>query len=234
MSGSRLCIITGVGPGTGAALARRFAQGGYTVAMLARTAERLQSLERELKTARGFVCDVSDPAAVSATLTEVRRDFGRVSVLIHNAVDGLFGTFREIDPAALERNFQVNVMGLLHLARNVADDMVSAGEGAIIATGNTSAWRGKPGFAGFAPTKAAQRILLESIARDLGPQGVHAAYLTIDAVIDVPWTRQRWPERPDTFFIKPDDIAAEVWHIAHQPRSAWSFNVEVRPFGESW
>jgi NAD(P)-dependent dehydrogenase (short-subunit alcohol dehydrogenase family) len=165
--------------------------------MLARTAERLQSLERELKTARGFVCDVSDPAAVSATLTEVRRDFGPVSVLIHNAVAGLFGTFREIDPAALERNFQVNVMGLLHLARNVADDMVSAGEGAIIATGNTSAWRGKPGFAGFAPTKAAQRILLESIARDLGPQGVHAAYLTIDAVIDVPWTRQRWPERPD-------------------------------------
>ncbi|MFL5283935.1 MAG: SDR family NAD(P)-dependent oxidoreductase [Rhodopila sp.] len=234
MSGSRLCIITGVGPGTGAALARRFAQGGYTVAMLARTAERLQSLERALKMARGFVCDVSDPAAVSATLTEVRRDFGPVSVLIHNAVAGLFGTFRKIDPAALERNFQINVMALLHLARNVADDMVSAGEGTIITTGNTSAWRGKPGFAGFAPTKAAQRILLESIARDLGPKGVHAAYLTIDAIIDVPWTRERWPERPDTFFIKPDDIAAEVWHIAHQPRSAWSFNVEVRPFGESW
>jgi NAD(P)-dependent dehydrogenase (short-subunit alcohol dehydrogenase family) len=234
MSGSKLCIVTGVGPGTGAALARRFADGGCTVAMLARTAERLQSLERELKTARGFVCDVSDPAAVSATLAEVRRDFGPVSVLIHNAVAGLFGTFREIDPAALERNFQVNVMGLLHLARNVADDIVAAGEGAIIATGNTSAWRGKPGFAGFAPTKAAQRILLESIARDLGPKGVHAAYLTIDAVIDVPWTRQRWAGQPDAFFIKPDDIAAEVWHIAHQPRSAWSFNVEVRPFGESW
>jgi NAD(P)-dependent dehydrogenase (short-subunit alcohol dehydrogenase family) len=234
MSGSRLCIITGVGPGTGAALARRFAHGGYRVAMLARTAERLQSLERELKTARGFVCDVSDPAAVFATLTEIRRDFGPVSVLIHNAVAGLFGTFREIDPAALERNFQVNVMGLLHLARNVADEMVAAGEGAIIATGNTSAWRGKPGFAGFAPTKAAQRILLESIARDLGPKGVHAAYLTIDAVIDVPWTRQRWPDRPDTFFIRPDDIAAEVWHVTHQPPSAWSFNVEVRPFGESW
>ncbi|MGH7823071.1 MAG: short-chain dehydrogenase, partial [Candidatus Binatia bacterium] len=108
------------------------------------------------------------------------------------------------------------------------------GEGAIIVTGNTSALRGKPRFAGFAPTKAAQRILAEAIARDLGPKGVHVAYVVIDAVIDLEWTRQMFPQAKDDFFIKPAAIAEEVWHVAHQDRSAWSFNVEVRPFGEAW
>jgi len=112
--------------------------------------------------------------------------------------------------------------------------MIAAGQGAIIASGNTSALRGKANFAGFAPTKAAQRILAEAIAREVGPKGVHAAYVLIDAVIDLPWTRQRWPDRSDDFFIKPSAIAEEIWHVAHQDRSAWSFNVEIRPFGETW
>ena len=93
---------------------------------------------------------------------------------------------------------------------------------------------GRANFAGFAPTKAAQRILAESMARELGPKGVHVAYVVIDAVIDVPWTRQAFPSAPDEFFIQPAAIADEVWHLAHQPRSAWSFNVELRPFRESW
>ena len=80
----------------------------------------------------------------------------------------------------------------------------------------------------------AQRILAEAIARELGPRGVHVAYVVIDAVIDLPWTRERWPERPDPFFIKPSSIAEEIWHIVHQARDAWSFNVELRPFGETW
>ena len=112
--------------------------------------------------------------------------------------------------------------------------MIEAGTGAIVASGNTSALRGKPTFAAFAPTKAAQRILAESMARELGPKGVHVAYVVIDAVIDLEWTRKRFPDRPDDYFIKPDDIAAEIFHVAHQPKSAWSFNVEVRPFGETW
>jgi NAD(P)-dependent dehydrogenase (short-subunit alcohol dehydrogenase family) len=112
--------------------------------------------------------------------------------------------------------------------------MIAAGRGTIIATGNTSALRGKAGFAGFAPSKAAQRILAEAMARELGPKGVHVAYLLIDAVIDVPWTRERWPDRPDHFFIAPSAIAEEAWHITQQERSAWSFNVEVRPYGEVW
>jgi short-subunit dehydrogenase len=140
----------------------------------------------------------------------------------------------EIDPGVLNRNFQVNAMALLYLARRLAPAMVAAGEGAIIATGNTSALRGKARFAGFAPTKAAQRILAEALARDLGPKGVHVAYLVIDAVIDLEWTRKMFADRPNEFFITPAAIAEEIWHVVHQERCAWSFNVEVRPFGEAW
>jgi short-subunit dehydrogenase len=167
-------------------------------------------------------------------LASVRADLGAPSVLVHNAVGGAFGTFTDVEPSVLEYNFQVNVMALLHLARALTPAMVEAGTGAVIVTGNTSALRGKASFAGFAPTKAAQRILAESMARDLGPKGVHVAYLVIDAVIDVPWTRQMFATAPDHFFIKPAAIADEIWHVAHQDRSAWSFNVEVRPLGEAW
>lgn len=230
----RVALVTGVGPGTGAAIAKRFGAGGYRVAMLARTAERLSALEKEAAGAKGYACDVTDAAALDETLARVRRELGEPSVFVHNAVGGAFGTFMDIDPKVLERNFQVNVMALLHLARRLAPAMVERGAGAIIATGNTSALRGKAGFAGFAPTKAAQRILCESLARDLGPKGVHVAYVVIDAVIDLAWTRQRYADAPDDFFIKPAAIADEVWHVAHQDRSAWSFNVEVRPFRETW
>ena len=234
MSDAGVCLITGVGPGTGAALARRFARGGYRVAMLARNGDRLAALERALPGARGFVCDVGDPAAVGETVAAVRRDLGDPRVLVHNAVGGTFGGFLDIDPADLERNFRVNTMALLHLARALVPAMVREGRGAIMVTGNTSALRGKAGFAGFAPTKAAQRILAQAMARDLGPKGVHVAYFVIDAVIDVPWTRQMFGAKPDDFFIHPAAIADEVWHVAHQDRSAWSFDVELRPFGESW
>lgn len=229
-----VCVISGVGPGTGSALVRRFAAGGYRVAMLARNAERLAALSRDVPSAKSYVCDVSDQAQVDAAMDQIEHDIGAPNVLIHNAVGGGWGTFMDIDPAMLNRNFQVNTMGLLYLARRAALKMVAAGKGAIIVTGNTSAQRGRANFAGFAPTKAAQRILAEAMARDLGPKGVHVAYVVIDAVIDVPWARARFKDKPDDFFIAPADIANEAWHLANQPRSAWSFNVEIRPFGETW
>lgn len=229
-----VAVVTGVGPGTGAAIARRFARGGYAVAMLARNSGRLAELEREIPGAHAFPCDVTDVAMLDQTLAGVRAALGTPRVLVHNAVGGAFGNFLQIDPAVLNQNFQVNTMALLHLARRLAPAMIDAGDGAIIVTGNTSALRGKAAFAGFAPTKAAQRVLAESIAREVGPKGVHVAYLVIDAVIDLEWTRKRWPDAPGDFFIQPSAIADEVWHVANQDRSAWSFNIEIRPFRETW
>jgi len=233
MSG-KVALVTGVGPGTGSAIVRRFAQGNYAIAMIARSGARLDELARDLPGTHAFAADVTDTRAMDGVLARITRELGAPEVVIHNAVGAVFGNFQEIDPALLERNFQVNVMALLHLVRRTAPAMIAAGRGAIVVTGNTSALRGKANFAGFAPTKAAQRVLAESIARELGPKGVHVAYIVIDAVIDLDWTRKMRPDAPDDFFIQPRDIAAEVWHVAHQPRSAWSFNVEIRPSGEQW
>ena len=230
----RVCAITGVGPGTGTALARRFAADGYRVALLARDAERLDKLAAELPGAAAFPVDVADLDALRAALGRVRAQLGAPSVLIHNAVAGGFGSFESVTPGALEQRFRVNVTSLLVLAQELAPAMVEAGWGAIVATGNTSARRGKAAFAGFAPTKAAQRILAESLARALGPRGVHVAYVVVDAVIDVPWTRQAFPDRPDEAFIQPSGIADAIHHLVHQGRSAWTFELDLRPFGESW
>lgn len=225
-----LALVTGVGPGTGAALVRRFADGGYRVAMLARDADRLTAMEAEVPDTISVPCDVSDTSA----LEDAVRSVGMPEIVVHNAVGGAFGTFEQVEASTLQKNFDINTMALFHLARLTAPAMVAAGKGAIIVTGNTSATRGKAAFAGFAPTKAAQRILAESLARDLGPKGVHVAYLIIDAAIDVPWQRERLPDAPDDFFISPTSIAGEVYHLAHQPKDAWSFLAEVRPFHEPW
>jgi NAD(P)-dependent dehydrogenase (short-subunit alcohol dehydrogenase family) len=230
----RVAVVTGVGPGTGAALVRRFAADGYRVAMLARDAGRLTQLASEIPGTAPYPVDVADLDALRATLARLRASLGAPTVLLHNAVAGGFGTYESVKPEDLEHRFRVNVTSLLVLAQELAPGMVTAGGGAIVVTGNTSAWRGKAAFAGFAPTKAAQRVLCESLARALGPQGVHVAYVVIDAVIDVPWTRRAFPDRPDEFFIRPAGIADAVHHLAHQERSAWTFELDLRPFGESW
>src|ERR1700761_2796974 len=133
-----LAIITGVGPGTGTAMARRFHDGGYRVAMIARNAERLGALARELPDSFAVACDVSDSNNFLATLDGIEQRAGTPRVVIHNAVGGSFGSFLDISPDILERNFQVNVMALLHLARWAAPKMAAEG-GALISTGNPSA-----------------------------------------------------------------------------------------------
>ena len=230
-----VCVITGVGDGTGAALAHRFAHGGYQVAMLARNRDRLAALQNEIDDARAFECDISDLNLLSEVVDQIRTEMGQPDVLIHNAVSATFKTFLEADSDVLEHNFRVNTTSLYQLARDLAPAMIASGKGSIMVTGNTAALRGIPTYAAFAPTKAAQRILAQSLARELAPNGVHVAYIMIDAVIDTPWTREAFNrDEPDEFFSKPVDIADEVFHVAHQPRSTWSFDVEIRPHGEKW
>lgn len=231
-----VALVTGVGPGTGAAVARRFAAGGYAVAMMARSADRLDALAGELPGAKAYACNVAKEDQLDDALARIRAELGPPKVVVHNAVRGTFAEgVLETDPADLEKNFRINTLSLLHLAQKLAPGMIAADGGAFVVTGNTAAHRGTPRFAGFAPTKAAQRILAQAMARDLGPKGVHVAYVTIDAMIDLEWTRAGpGRDKPDDFFIRPEAIAEEIWHVAHQDRSAWSFDVEVRPFGETW
>lgn len=245
-NGRPVALITGVGDSTGAALARRFTAGGYRVAMIARNAQRLKALEEKISGSKAYVCDVGDLDALLETLAQVKREMGAPSVLVHNAVAHTFDTFLDADPSDLERNFRVNTTALLYLARTLAPDMIAAGQGAIMVTGNTASHRGVPKYALFAPTKAAQRVLAEALARDLGPKGVHVGYVTIDAAIDVTWLdheKERadwlqppadWPHAREDYFAQPADIAEEVYHLAHQSRSTWSFDLVIRPFAETW
>ena len=231
---NKIALITGVGPGTGSSLARRFSDGGYKVAMIARDKERLKSLEDELENSKGYSCELRNPEYLNSTIDNIIKDFGYPDVFIHNAVRGTRGNFLEFTSEELQSNFDINVIALHRIAQKVTPEMIKKGKGAIIVTGNTSAHRGKANFGGTTSTKAAQKILTESFARYLNPKGVHVGYITIDAAIDLEWTRKAWPDKPDDFFIKPDDIASEVWHIVHQSKSAWTFDHWLRPFGENW
>ncbi|MEM9623571.1 MAG: SDR family NAD(P)-dependent oxidoreductase, partial [Pseudomonadota bacterium] len=165
-----VCLITGVGDATGSALVRRFVRGGYRVAMIARNAERLHEIARQNEAAHAYPCDVADLTGMLDTVARIQTELGAITVLIHNAVAHTFGKFLEADPEELEHNFRVNTTALLYLARAVAPKMIELQEGSIIVTGNTASHRGVPNYALFAPTKAAQRILCESLARDLGPK----------------------------------------------------------------
>lgn len=242
-----VCLITGVGDATGSALVERFHHGGYAVAMVARNRARLDRLAQEHADVHAYPCDVADLTALRNTVAQVQENLGTVRVLLHNAVAHTFGTFLEADPLALEHNFRVNTTALLYLARQVAPGMIEAQQGSIVATGNTASYRGVPNYALFAPTKAAQRILCESLARELGPKRVHVAYVSVDAPIDVTWlgaTDQErppwlvppddWPFAREDFFAHPDAIADEVFHVSHQHHTVWSFDTVVRPFAERW
>ena len=229
-----VCAVIGVGPGIGLALVRRFAAGGYRVAMLARTADRLAAHEREVPEARGYVADAADAGSLRAALARVAEELGPVSVLCYNAGSGSWALPEETTTADMEAAWRVNALGLLVAAQAVAPSMLEAGKGAIMVTGATASLRGRPRTTAFAAAKAAQRSVAESLARHWGPRGIHVALFVIDGVVDLPRTRRMMPDKPDSFFLKPAEIAETVFFVAHQPPSAWSFRIDLRPFGEAW
>ena len=229
-----VCAVVGVGPGNGAALARRFAAEGFAVALLARRTELSQEIASTLAVARAYACDVSDAASVQRAFAAIRGDLGDVDVLVYNAGSGTWGTVEEVSAEAFETSWRVNTLGAFLVAREVIPAMKAAKHGSIVFIGATASRRGNVKTAAFAPAKAAQRSLAESMARHLWPSGVHVALVIVDGVVDLAATRQRMPGKPDAFFIKPDDVAETVFALTQQKPSAWSFEVEARPFGETW
>jgi NAD(P)-dependent dehydrogenase (short-subunit alcohol dehydrogenase family) len=234
MSDRKVCAVVGVGPGNGAAFAKRFAAEGYAVALLARRSELTQKLAASLPAARAYACDVADEASVARVFAEIRTDLGDVEVLIYNAGSGVWGTVEEISPADFEASWRINALGALLTAKQVVPAMKSAKRGSLIFVGATASRRGNVKTAAFAPAKAAQRSLAESMARHLWPAGIHVALIVVDGAVDLESTRRRMSDKPDSFFIKPDDVADTAFWLVRQRPSAWSFEVEARPFGETW
>ena len=229
-----VCVIVGAGPGNGLAFTRRFAAAGYRIAALARSAENLRAIETAVPGTRCIACDATDPVEVERTFTAIAGEFGPVEVLIYNVASRDFADLAHTTAADFEQAWRTTALGSFLAIQAVAGPMRTAGRGTIIIIGATASVRGGAGFVAFSAAKAAQRSLAESIARDLGPAGVHVAHVVIDAVIDMPASRRLFPDRPDEFFARPDVISETVYFLSQQPRSAWTFELDLRPFGERW
>jgi NAD(P)-dependent dehydrogenase (short-subunit alcohol dehydrogenase family) len=200
------------------------------VGLLSRSTEFSEELARTLRDARAYACDAAQPAAVEAAFARVRADLGLVDVLIYNAGSGSWQTIEEISAQEFERGWRVNALGALVAAQQVIPGMKDKGAGNIVFVGATASLRGRPKTTGFAAAKAAQRSLAQSIAKHVGPAGIHVSLLIIDGQIDdAGGERASRGERLD-----PVDIAELTHYLTTQPRSAWSFEVDARPSKESW
>lgn len=229
-----VCAVVGVGPGNGAASARRFAAEGYAVALLARSAEYAAELASDLDGARSYTCDVTDPQAIKDAFAAIREQLGEVEVLVYNAGSGVFGSIDDVTPEAFEDAWRINALGALLTVDQVLPAMKEAGRGNIVLIGATASLRGGANFAAFASAKAAQRSLGQSMARHLGKRGIHVSLVIVDGVIDIPRTREFLPDKPDSFFLKPNDIAHTTFRLTQQERSAWTFEIDLRPAAEQW
>lgn len=230
----KVCVVVGVGPGNGAALSRRFAAEGYAVVMLARSARYLNELTDEIPHSVSRVCDVRDPDAIEAAFRYITEHVGDVETLIYNAGSGQWASILNTSTADLYDAWATNTQGLLVSAQQVLPNMLDAGRGNLVVIGATASLRGGANFTAFASAKAAQRNLAQSIARDVGPKGVHVSYVIIDGIIDLKRTRSFFPDKPDEFFMQADAIADSVWALTQQDPSAWTFELDLRPFSERW
>lgn len=232
---SGVCVVVGVGPGNGEALARRFHEGGYAVALVSRTQSKVDAMAEAMgERAHGFACDAGDPDALEACFARITEALGAVDVLLWNAGNAEFGSFEDVTPQQMESAWRLNTLGLYAAARLVAPGMKDKGQGAIVITGATASLRGGAKFAAFAQAKAAQRSLAQSMARHAGPSGVHVALMIIDGFIDTPMVRERFPDVPADKKLQPSSIAGAAWYLAHQDASCWTFELDVRPSAESW
>jgi NAD(P)-dependent dehydrogenase (short-subunit alcohol dehydrogenase family) len=225
--GKPVCAVVGIGPGNGAAFARRFAADGYAVALLARSLATSRALAAELPDARAWECDVGDAASIQRTFDAIRGELGDPEAVIYNAGSGVFGGFDDVTAADFEASWRVNALGAFLVAKQVVPAMKQAGRGSFVFVGATASRRGAIRTAAFAPAKAAQRSLAESMAKSLGPAGIHVSLIVVDGVVDLPRTRQRLPDKPDAFFVRPDDVAATAAFLGRPA----ALGVDVRAGG---
>jgi len=222
-------LIVGAGRGLSASLARLLAGKGLRVALAARDAEKLAPLCAETG-AKAFACDAVEPDQVARLFTAVEAATGAPDVVVYNASARARGPVAELVPAEVERAIMVSAFGGFLVAREAARRMVPKAHGAILFTGASASVKGYPLSAPFAMGKFALRGLAQSMARELAPQGIHIAHFVIDGSIRNPG-RVEPPDRPDSM-LDPDAIAASYVDVLYQPRSAWAWEVELRPWVE--
>jgi hypothetical protein len=238
-------LIVGAGDFIGAAIAKRFAAGGYAVAVGRRNAEKLAPLVEEIEKsggrARAFALDARDEDVVERVFEEVERDLGPLEVVVFNPGANVNFPIRDTTSRVFRKVWEMACFGGFLCGREAARRMVPRGRGSIFFTGATASLRGGKGYAAFASAKAGLRMLAQSMARELGPEGIHVAHLVIDAGVDTAWVRERIAAAgrdpaalPEGTLMDPASVGEAYWMLHQQPRDAWTFELEIRPHRESW
>ncbi|KAF1073105.1 SDR family oxidoreductase [Variovorax sp.] len=241
-AGAGVALIIGAGDSTGGAIARRFAAGGYTACVTRRDAQKLQPLVESIEAAGGkavaFGSDARKEEEVIALFEQVEREVGPVEVLVFNIGANVPSSILDETARKYFKIWEMACFGGFLNGREAAKRMVERGRGTIIFTGATAALRGAANFAAFAGAKHALRALAQSMARELGPRNIHVAHVVVDGAIDTEFIRTSFPERyalkSEDGILNPEHIAENYWHLHTQPRDAWTFELDLRPYMERW
>lgn len=237
-----VALVIGAGDATGGAVARRFAREGYTACVTRRSLDSLQPLLAQIRveggTAHGFACDARKEDDVIALVEQIERSIAPIEVLVFNVGGNAPGSILDVTARKYFEIWEMICLAGFLNGREVAKRMVQRGRGTIVFTGATASLRGGANFAAFAGAKMALRALAQSMARELGPRGLHVAHVVIDAGIDTAFIRDNFPERyalkDRQGIVNPEHIANTYWTLHQQPRDAWTHEMDLRPWIEKF
>ena len=235
-------LVIGAGDATGGAIARRFAREGYIACVTRRTADKLEPLVAQITAeggqAHGFGSDARKEVAMVALVAQIERDIAPIEVAVFNIGANVRFGITETTARVYHKVWEMACFGGFLMGREAAKVMLPRGRGTIIFTGATAGLRGSANFAAFAGAKHALRALAQSMARELGPRGIHVGHVVVDGAIDTEFIRTTFPERyalkEQDGILNPEHIAENYWHLHRQPRDAWTFELDLRPYMERW
>lgn len=235
-------LVVGAGDATGGAVARRFARAGYAACVARRSADKLAPLVERIRAeggvAHGFACDARQEDAVATLFAGIERDVAPLEVVVFNIGANVRFTVADTTERVYRKVWEMGALAGFLVGREAARVMLPRGHGTIIFTGATASLRGGAGFSAFAGAKHALRALAQSLARELGPQGIHVAHVVIDGAIDTAFIAQNFPQRyalkAQDGILDPEAIAESYWQLHCQQRSAWTHELDLRPWLEPW
>jgi NAD(P)-dependent dehydrogenase (short-subunit alcohol dehydrogenase family) len=242
MTERKAVLVIGAGDATGGAIARRFAREGYIACVTRRDAAKLEPLVERIRAeggqAHAFGSDARKEEAMVELVAHIERDIAPIGVAVFNIGANVRFPITETTSRVYFKVWEMACFAGFLMGRETARVMLPRGQGTIIFTGATASLRGREGFSAFAGAKHALRGLAQSMARELGPKGIHVAHTVIDGAIDTAWIRENFPQRyalkDQDGILKPDSIAEAYWQLHRQPRDAWTHELDLRPWMESW
>jgi NAD(P)-dependent dehydrogenase (short-subunit alcohol dehydrogenase family) len=242
VSDRKAILVIGAGDSTGGAIARRFAREGYVACVTRRTADKLEPLVAQIQNeggeAHGFASDARKEVDVETLVAHIEREIAPIEVAVYNVGANVRFGILETTERVYRKVWEMAALGGFLMGREVAKAMLPRGHGTIVFTGATASMRGSAGFSAFSGGKHALRALAQSMARELGPKGIHVAHVVIDGAIDTPFIAENFPERyarkADAGILEPDAIAENYWNLHRQARSAWTHEMDLRPWMETW